>query len=116
MGIGMKVAPSKLDLIIYSPIMGRCPHCHSSIICANSVGKVKLCYATPWPKTIVGADMRCSKCRKHFMTHDSTYVATLTFKDQAKKDFVTGKGNGTHISVIRLLRSGLTVSQSPEIH
>lgn len=28
-----------------------------------------------------------------------------------KRDFVCCKGNGTHISVLRLLRSGLTVAQ-----
>ena len=55
--------------------------------------------------------MRCVKCSKHFMTHDPKYVETLPFGDQMKYDFVTGKGNGCHISILRLLRCGLNVSQ-----
>ena len=43
-------------------------------ITANSVGKRKLCYAIPWPKSIVGVDMKCGRCKKHFMTHDPSYV------------------------------------------
>lgn len=76
-GVGTKTVPGKLDLIVYVPLKGRCPHCDSCLILANSVGKRKLCYDIPWPKTIVGADMRCSKCKKHFMSHDSKYVDTL---------------------------------------
>ena len=45
------------------------------------------------------------------MTHDPNYVETLTSADQVKRDFVAGKGNGSHTSVLRLLRSGLTVAQ-----
>ena len=55
--------------------------------------------------------MRCSKCNKHFMTHDVSYVDTLPSKKQIKREFVTAKGNGSHISLLRLLRSGLTVAQ-----
>ena len=49
--------------------------------------------------------MRCGKCWKHFMTHDLAYIDTLPSEEQVKQDFVTGKGNATHISLIRLLRS-----------
>ena len=111
LGIGVMTSGNKLDLIAYCPQNGRCPHCNSAFISANSVGKRKLCYAVPWPKTIVGVDVRCGKCKKHFMTHDSSYVATLPTSDQLKRDFVSGKGNGCHISLLRLLRSGLTVVQ-----
>ena len=31
------------------------------------------------------------------MTHDPRYVDTLTSADQIKRDFVTGKGNGSHM-------------------
>ena len=110
-GIGTKTAPGKLDLLVYCPLKGRCPHCKSTLITANSVGKRKLCYAVPWPKTIVGVDMRCYKCKKHFMTHDTTYVDTLPSEEQVKREFVSGKGYGSHISLLRLLRSGLTVAQ-----
>ena len=110
-GIGVKTSPGKLDLLVYCPLKGRCPHCNSALITANSVGKRKLCYAIPWPKTIVGVDMRCGKCKKHFMTHDTSYVYTLPSEDQIRRDFVTAKGNGSHISLLRLLRSGLTVAQ-----
>ena len=75
--IGVVSSPGKLDLIIYCPLNGRCPHCNSTLINTNSVGKKKLCYAVPWPKTIVGIDMRCVKCSKHFMTHDPKYVETF---------------------------------------
>lgn len=109
--IGLKTSPGKLDLVVYCPLGGRCPHCKSSIISANSVGKRKLCYAIPWPRTIVGVDMRCGKCNKHFMTHNPSYVDTLPSEDQVKREFVTGKGNATDISLIRMLRSGLTVAQ-----
>ena len=51
------------------------------------VGKHKLCYAIPWPKTIVGVDMRCGKCKKHFMTHDPSYVDTLTSEEKIRRDF-----------------------------
>ena len=101
-GIGTKTAPRKLDLLVYCPLKGRCPHCKSTLITANSVGKRKLCYAVPWPKTIVGVDMRCYKCKKHFMTHDTTYD-TLPSKEQVKREFVSGKGYGSHISLLRLL-------------
>ena len=110
-GIGVKTSQGKLDLLVYCPLKGRCPHCKSALITANSVGKRKLCYAVPWPKTIVGADMRCTNCKKHFMTHDPSYVDTLPSGEQVKCDFVTAKGNGSHISILRLLRSGLTVAQ-----
>ena len=81
------------------------------MISANSVGKRKLCYAVPRPKTIIGVDMRCGKCKKHFMTHDTTYMDTLPSEEQIKRDFVTSKGNRSHISLLRLLRPGLTVAQ-----
>ena len=110
-GIGIKTAPGKLDLLVYCPLKGRCPHCKSALITANSVGKRKLCYAIPWPKAIVGADMRCGKCNRHFMSYDPNYVDTLPSDEQIKKEFVTGKGYGSHISLLRLLRSGLTVAQ-----
>ncbi len=45
------------------------------------------------------------------MTHDPLYINTLSSEDQVKRDFVSGKGNCTHMSVIRLLRSELTVAQ-----
>ena len=110
-GIGLKKSPGKLDLIVYCPLNGRCPHCNSALISANSVGKRKLCYATPWPMSIVGFDMRFIKCKRHFMTHDPAYVDTLPSADQIKNKFVATKGNGSHICFVRLLRSGLTVSQ-----
>ena len=110
-GIGVRTFPGKLDMIVYCPLKGRCPHCNSALITANSVGKRKLCYAIPWPKTIVGVDMRCGKCNKHFMTHDPSYVDTLPSDQQIKREFVSSKGNGSHISLLRLLRSGLTVAQ-----
>ena len=101
----------KLDLLVYSPVRGRCPHCNSTLVLTNSVGKPKLCYAIPWPKTVVGADMRCGKCKKHFMTHDTKYIETLPIAEQVKCEFVSGKGYATHISIIRMLRSGLIVAQ-----
>ena len=110
-GIGLKTCPGKLDLLVYCPLNGRCPHCSSALISANSVGKRKLCYAIPWPKSIVGIDMRCTKCKKHFMTHDPRFVSTLPSAEQVKREFVTAKGNGTHMSLICLLRSGMTVAQ-----
>jgi len=45
------------------------------------------------------------------MTHDPSYVDTLTSEEQIKRGFVTSKGNGSHISLLRLLRSGLTIAQ-----
>ena len=45
------------------------------------------------------------------MTHDPNYVDTLSSEDQVRSDFVCGKVNGSHISILRLLRSGLTVAQ-----
>ncbi len=49
------------------------------------------------------------------MSYDPLYVDTLPSADQIKRDFVTGKGNATHVSIIRLLRSGLTVAQVERI-
>ena len=62
MEIGTKTVSGKLDLFIYCPLRGRCPYCKTTMISVNSVGKWKLCYAVPWPRTIVGVDMRCSTC------------------------------------------------------
>ena len=45
------------------------------------------------------------------MTHDSVYVNSLPSEEQLKQDFVCVEGYATHISLIRLLRSGLTVAQ-----
>ena len=45
------------------------------------------------------------------MTHDPAYVDTFPSEKQLKREFVTGKGNATHVSLIRLLRSGMTMSQ-----
>lgn len=55
--------------------------------------------------------MRCSRCKKHFMTHDTKYVDTLPSAEQMKKEFITAKGNGSHTSLLRLLRLGMTVAQ-----
>jgi hypothetical protein len=66
MVIGEKTSPGKLDILVYCPLTGRC---QSALILANSVGNRKLCYATPWPKTIVGTDMRCTSCKKHFRSY-----------------------------------------------
>ncbi len=111
MGIGLKTSPGKLDMLVFCPLKGKCPHCHSTLVNANSVGKRKLCYALPWPKTIVGVDMRCTCCRKHFMTHDPVYVASLPTGEQMRRDFVATKGNATHMSLVRMLRAGMTVAQ-----
>ena len=43
--------------------------------------------------------------------HDTKYVDTLPSAEQMKKEFVTAKGNGSHTSLLRLLRSGMTVAQ-----
>ena len=45
------------------------------------------------------------------MTHNPNYVDTLPSEEQEKREFVSAKGNGSHISLLRLLRSGLTVAQ-----
>ena len=45
------------------------------------------------------------------MTHDTSYVETLPTAEQIKREFVTAKGNGSHASLLHLLRSGLTVAQ-----
>ena len=45
------------------------------------------------------------------MTHDTSYVETLPTAEQIKREFVTAKGNGSYASLLRLLRSGLTVAQ-----
>lgn len=45
------------------------------------------------------------------MTHDTNYVDTLPSEEQVKRGFVAAKGNGSHISQLRLLQSGLTVAQ-----
>ena len=74
LGIRTKTAPGKLDLLVYCPLKGRCPHCI-------------------------------------FMTHDSSYVDTLPTTEQIKREFVSCKGNGSHISLRQLLRSELTVAQ-----
>ena len=41
------------------------------------------------------------------MTNDKKYVDTLPSAEQMKKKFVTAKGNGSHTSLLRLLRSGI---------
>lgn len=45
------------------------------------------------------------------MTHDPSYSDTLPSAEQVKREFVTAKGNGSHISILQMLRSGLTVAQ-----
>ena len=45
------------------------------------------------------------------MTHDHSYVVTVPSEQQVRHEFVSGKGNGSHISLLRLLRSGFTVAQ-----
>lgn len=97
--IGIKTFPGNQDLLVYCPLKGRCPHCKFALITANSVGKWKLCYAIPQQKSIVGGDMRCSKCKKHFMTHDPKYVNTLPSAEQIKQESAATKGNGSHISL-----------------
>ena len=41
-GIGTWTSPGKLDLLFYCSLKGRCPHCRSAVITANSVGKRKV--------------------------------------------------------------------------
>ena len=36
---------------------------------------------------------------------------TLPSSEQFQREFVTAKGNGSHVSLLRLLRSGMTVAQ-----
>ena len=115
MEIGYRSVPGKLDLMMYCPVSVKCSHCHSANIIRKTMGKRKLCYALPWPKAIVGVDMRCGKCTKHFMTHNPIYVDTLPSELQIKREFVSGKKHATQISLIRLLRSGLTVAQVERI-
>ncbi len=110
-GIGLKKSPGKLDLLVYCPMSGRCPHCNSMMISANSVGSRKLIYVIPWPKSLVGIDMRCGKCKKHWLTHDPKYVSTLPMSVQLQQTCISTKGNGTDLSLIRMLRSGVTVAQ-----
>ena len=55
--------------------------------------------------------MRCGKCKKHFMTHSHSYIATLPSEQQVRCELVSGKGNSSHISLLCLLRSGLPVAQ-----
>ncbi len=81
------------------------------MISANSVRRRKLIYAIPWPKSLVGIDMRCGKCKKHWLTHDPKYVSTLPMSVQLQQTCISTKGNGTDLSLIRMLRSGLTVAQ-----
>ena len=45
------------------------------------------------------------------MTHDTKYVDTLPSAEQIKGEFIMAKSNGSHISLLRLLRSGMTVAQ-----
>ena len=45
------------------------------------------------------------------MTHDTKDVDTLPSAEQIKREFVTAKGNGSHTSLLRLLRLGMTVAQ-----
>ena len=45
------------------------------------------------------------------MMHDTSYTDSLPSEEQIKQEFMTGKGNGSHISLLLLLRSGLTVVQ-----
>ena len=78
----------RLDLPVYCPLKGRCSHCKSALISANSVGKRKLCYANPRPKTIIGKDMRCTRRKKHFMSHDTAYVDSLPSHKRPPRDTV----------------------------
>lgn len=110
-GIGKRTALGKLDLLVFCSMNGKCPHCNSTLITANSVGKKKLCHAVPWPKSIVGADMKCKKCHRILLTHDSRFVETFPTTEEMKRKFISCKGNGSHIFLIRMLRSGLTVAQ-----
>ncbi len=38
-------------------------------------------------------------------------IKTLTISEQIKCEFVSGKGYATHVSNIRMLRSGMTAAQ-----
>ena len=45
------------------------------------------------------------------MSHDPMYVETLPSGEQLRREFVATKGYGTHIAIVQLLRSGMTVAQ-----
>lgn len=45
------------------------------------------------------------------MTHDPSYMDTLPSDQQIKREFVVSKGNGSHMYLLCLLWSGLTVGQ-----
>ena len=45
------------------------------------------------------------------MMHDPRYVDTLPSAEQVMREFVSTKGNGSHVAIIRLLRLGMTVAQ-----
>lgn len=40
-----------------------------------------------------------------------TYVDTLPSEEQIKHEFITAKGNGSHISLLCLLQLGLILAQ-----
>ena len=45
------------------------------------------------------------------MSHDPMYVETLPSGEQLRREFVATKGYGTHIDIVQLLRSGMTLAQ-----
>lgn len=100
-GIRTKICLGKLDLLVYCPLEGRCPHCKSVLSKANPVSKQKLWYAILWPKTMWQV----------LMTHNTMWTPSLQQNRSSQSLSQQGVCHGSHISLQQLLQSGLTVAQ-----
>ncbi|KAF4713518.1 hypothetical protein FOZ62_008448, partial [Perkinsus olseni] len=100
-----------LERFIFCPQTGQCPFCGTTDFVPHRPTRPKLCYCTPWPYTVQGLQCRCRECDRFFSTLESEYVSTLPPSDRVECKFIaTPNGNAADLSIIRMMRAGLTAS------
>ena len=98
---------SFLDLLIFAPTTGYCPHCTSKNIFAHGASKAKFVYGKVFPYWCLGVNIRCKDCSKMVKSIDVRYVATLPRADRMRMPFLsTGRSNGVDYYLIVQMRLG----------
>lgn len=102
-----------LDLFLFAPTNGHCPHCKSNKIVGRGVSSwLKLVLkADDFPMYCRGMDIKCVDCNSFIKSMDSRYVNTLPSKEKLQMTFLnTGQSYGIDNAMVRGMRNGQTAS------
>ena len=97
-----------LDMLIFAPSTGHCPHCESGKIHASRICScAKLVCTLACPMHCLGMDVDFTNCNRSIKSFDSCCVATLPRHHRLQMPFLqTGQSLGVHNNLIRFMRLG----------